>query len=110
MSELNGGDCYEIHGRAVLFDQKYAEAKLVHCIAILTRPPYKKFAHCYIEMNGMAIDFSNGNNAIIPIGLYQAVGRIDDSNCIRYTKEMVQEHILKTQHWGFWDNKFEAYL
>ena len=110
VTRLDGGDCFDVHGRAVLFDPKYAEAKLVHCIAVLTRPPFKEFVHCFIEIDGIAIDFSNGHNVMVPIDRYQAVGRIKKENCIKYTKEEVGRLAIKTGHWGCWDKKFEGYL
>lgn len=112
------GDCFSKNGEIflqyqIIFgdDKEIApdEGKLVHCIAGLTRPPYKNYVHCYIERDGMAIDKSNGNDVIIPIEVYQALGSIKDENCVRYTRQEVRELILKTERWGPWDSKFDNF-
>jgi len=108
-NQHNNGNCFDKNGNHFLRNPLYKNGKLVHCVAVLQRPPYSEYVHCYIENDGMAIDKSNGNDLNIPLAVYQAVGQIKPELCVKYTQDESVKMILEHKHWGSWDAIFETY-
>ena len=64
-----------------------------------------EFAHAWIELSDesgmMVIDFSNGRDAIAPAPLYYRHGKITET--VRYGREEAIREMVKSGHYGPWD-------
>lgn len=105
-----GGDCFHINGMAIIDNNEFANAKLIHAVAVLRCPPYNEFVHCYLEVGERAVDFSNGKKVELPLDLYEAIGNVNQAKRIAYTKDEVIKMLLLHEHWGSWDKKLEGCL
>ncbi len=103
------GDCYEANCKLFLSLTENPSVEdcchLVHA-EVVGRGELNglRFAHCYIEMGGRALDFSNGNKVVLPVEVYRALGGIDRVNNLhRYSRKEAVERLLKVQTYGPWD-------
>ncbi|GAF87401.1 unnamed protein product [marine sediment metagenome] len=94
------GDCYRIAAN-ILIDDMPEDALLCHGTAI-GRGVIEgiKHGHAWIELNGSALDFSNGLNVVMSIGRYYEIGKISDVT--KYKKVEASINLLKYKHYGPW--------
>jgi len=111
----DGGDCFKIAGRGLLFDELGDHTRrLVHGIVTGTKEiDGIKHVHAWIEWERGGIKFvtdkSNGNDVVVRCDDFYTIGRIDQSSIIRYTWGMVNELVDASEHWGPWDKKLLAF-
>ena len=105
------GDCYE-SAFAYFTDQTLfapdADVVLVHGIATGQGPiAGVRFGHAWTEhgrgSDALVVDLSNGRELRMPAALYYAIGRIDSTECRRYTLADVRRHVSDTEHSGPWE-------
>lgn len=98
------GDCFEAALLAFMGLADITGAVLVHGWPVLTRPPYKRFAHAWVEVGDMVIDNANGKNVgPIPKASYYAVGNIvEDEHLHKYDRMTAYKLALKTGVYGPW--------
>jgi hypothetical protein len=107
------GDCYKANGKYFL-DNMYAEPnlRLVHG-EVMGQGELSgiSYGHCWCELDGMVLDFSNGRNIELDKRLYYALGQIDRLNNLHtYDQETFSEKISKFGTWGPWDLKTKTGL
>ena len=64
-----------------------------------------RYSHAWVESEGEVFDLSNGNCWIVPREMYYNIGSIDAEECIRYNYEEMREELLRTEHYGPWDER-----
>lgn len=104
------GDCYEANGK-YFFDNLYntTGAVLVHG-EVQGQGPLSNitFGHCWIEIDSVVLDFSNGQRRAIDKEKYYLAGDIEDiDNYRKYDYTEFLEKINEYQHWGPWDIETE---
>lgn len=67
-----------------------------------------RYTHAWVEgytPEGipMVVDASNGRHVVMPQGLYYLIGRIEESECVRYTSDEAHDRMLDYAHYGPWD-------
>ena len=53
--------------------------------------------------------YSNGNEVLLPVNYYYALGIIDPSKVQRYTSEETVRMLLKHQHYGPWHSQISLH-
>jgi hypothetical protein len=115
MSKLaaSGGDCYKANGKYFL-DNMYDEPDLVLVHGeVMGQGELSgiSYGHCWCELNGEVLDFSNGREITLDKRIYYALGQIDRLNNLHiYTAEEFSERISEYGHWGPWDLKTKTGL
>jgi len=108
-------------GIALIDDElvaKYdADIKSVRCVhGSVTRPlDGRRHTHAWVEidlgekMNHLTVmvDYSNGQAVNIPRQYYYELGEIDHDEVRRYTPEETLKQMVRSEHWGPWDDIFE---
>ena len=100
------GDCYKSAADTmvdmVMFQHIDPNAlRLVHGRPTITVPPYCRYGHAWIEINGLiVIDTEAG--ACVPRAVYHSVGKINQEECFYYTFEEMKETLLNFGHYGPW--------
>lgn len=104
---MNGeGDCYEAAAHLIFWGgelEHMPDVTLVHGRPILQRPPFAEFGHAWIEVGDMCFDFSMGKRLVMRREEYYALGNIDPSKSIRYTREEARSFLLRFKHFGPWE-------
>lgn len=99
------GDCFEVHARFILnreLDRDFEKWTLVHgMVEGRGEATGYRFAHCWIERDGMVLDVSNNGLVRTTIENYYELGNI--SNVHKYNSHEVLSKVLEHEHWGCWD-------
>ena len=101
------GDCFRSAAN-YLMDVKCPE-NYVLCHGVVSGQGHlegKKILHAWCETadGNIVIDKSNGNNFENLRLLYYAIGRIDENDVIKYTKDEMLKNLITTENWGAWDS------
>jgi hypothetical protein len=110
----DGGDCYAAAGELFMDSQMWGgpqDLTLVHGRPTLTRPPFIKYGHAWVEFEAeleghtvqMVRDVSNGKDVLLPRAAYYRVGKIDPEECNYYQYEDFRHWVKETGHWGPWE-------
>jgi hypothetical protein len=75
---------------------------LVHGRPTLTRPPFTKYGHAWLEI-GDSFCYDAERRMAIPKALFYGVGHIDPAECYRYDFQAFKEMINEREHWGPWE-------
>jgi hypothetical protein len=99
------GDCYKANANKILFDAKFQDATLVHGVPLLAGDGLP-FGHCWIELDNVCYDFSNGKEFEVEKNLYYEVGGmpVKGYTNFHYTKKDVQKNVLTIGHYGPWED------
>jgi len=100
------GDCFAVAATLTL---DRPTATLVHGHPVLRGDgPHAgtRYWHAWVEVDGMALDHSNGLNVRLPVAVYYALGKIDPSTCLRYPSDTVAETLLTWGHYGPWNDDY----
>jgi len=64
-----------------------------------------RFAHAWIEINGMALDLSNNECRVIPAYKYRELAKVKKGpdTLVEYKLSDLLEKLVSHQHWGPWD-------
>jgi len=109
MSNEKTGDCYKASCfRLISFLTHNPHGMiLVHGWPTLTRPPFEKYSHAWLEytFNGIRIcwDLSMGRDIKVAQADYYSIGKINPLKCIRYTEDEARALVLEHEHWGPWE-------
>ena len=104
MASKTGGDCYQVHGQAMLNGTLVNFGNIKLCHGTVWHPDTEWHGHCWVEVNNdMIIDISNGRQVITRRELYYSSGYVKD--VYRYTSEQVIELMLKHETYGPWNDK-----
>ena len=107
MTDEAKGNCYQEAADMVvdlvMFGQVDPNSiKLVHGIPTLTRPPYIRFGHAWVEVNEtFVMDAASG--AGFPRDEYYRAGNIDPDECFYYDYSAVKKYLLEYGHYGPWE-------
>lgn len=110
------GDCYEAAGRYILDEVPAAEEnayRLCHGIVTGKGPSVAgmRFGHAWVEYTESGIVFViDRSNGLHYTGLrddYYRVGQIDPKDVVRYAPTEARVQMLRHQHWGPWDPRFD---
>lgn len=95
------GDCYEVHVRFLREDvDKHEQDDWLVCHGTVTNAAGRTIEHCWLEHNGNAYDFSNGNRFEFPADEFRQMTKA--RNITTYTSEQVSVNIVKHGHFGPW--------
>ena len=96
------GDCYEVHA-AFLRDEvdRSEEDGWVLCHGTVTNAAGHAIRHCWLEHDGHAYDFSNGNSFEFEVDEFRRITQVRDVRT--YTPEEVSINIIRHRHCGPWD-------
>jgi hypothetical protein len=111
------GNCYSTAARALLGTNPLGRwlktkgwldtAVLVHGVVSGQGPlEGRRIGHAWVEANGLAIDWSNGKRLALPAWVYRAAARCGDE-VVTYDTEQATILLVKTRHFGPWDEKIE---
>ena len=78
------------------------EMRVVHGRPSLSRPPYIKYGHAWIELNGEVV-YDPERAVEVPAVVYYAAGQIDDKECFYYDFKQLQKMIMEYNHYGPWE-------
>jgi hypothetical protein len=118
------GDCYEVHGRAMINGEIVGEtdegrinltefATLVHAqISPVTRPDLGTYGHAWLEVNlgrdahgtdevVLVLELTNGQNLMMPRDAYYRLSRPDE--IYRYDLDDTARLAFEFGHWGPWE-------
>jgi hypothetical protein len=106
------GDCYEVAAKLVALDDVFPGYLVCHGTATGRGPiAGQRFGHAWIEgeLSGTPVvfDFSNGLKTIVPRGTYYRLGEINPDEVRRYTAKEACVLMLKTGHFGPWEQEEE---
>lgn len=93
------GNCFEVHAK---FQQIHPNFTLCHSTVQHAIEPVR-YAHCWLELNCMVLDISNGKTNLLPKDLYYAAGQINEDEVLRYTRMQAAKHMADTGKWGPWE-------
>ena len=108
------GDCYEVAANITLYGltiESLDEVEYLLCHGNVAGQGHLtgiRFDHAWLEWRHeptamtFVADYSNGNEVILPVSYYYALGVIDPSEVRRYTREETLRMLLKHQHYGAW--------
>lgn len=95
------GDCYEVHIRFLRDEvDKHEQDDWTLCHGTVTNAAGDEVKHCWLEHNGYAYDFSNGNRFEFPSDEYHEITKARDVT--RYTSEEISVNVIKYRHYGPW--------
>ena len=101
MGRKTKGDCYEVHA-AFLRDEvdRSEEAGWRLCHGTVTNAAGQAIGHCWLEHDGYAYDFSNGNHFEFEVAEFRQITQARDVRS--YTPEEVSINIIRHRHCGPW--------
>jgi hypothetical protein len=95
------GDCYEVHIRFLREDvDQHEQDEWLICHGTVTTATGAPIEHCWLEHDGKAYDFSNGNRFEFPVAEFRRITKARDITT--YTSEEVSVNIIKHGHLGPW--------
>ena len=102
------GDCFLVSGNLILenkFRKEFESPLLVHGFVTGQVEPVKgvRYLHAWVEVDDIVIDRSNGNDIMMPIALYYAIGEIRPDELKVYTEVEACKKMLETGCFGDWD-------
>ena len=115
------GDCYEVAANITLYGLATGsldEVEYLLCHGTVTGQGHltgMRFDHAWVEWcheataTAFVADYSNGNEVILPVSYYYALGMIDPSKVHRYTREETLHMLLKHQHYGAWHDQISRH-
>lgn len=101
---LEKGNCYPVAAVVALAAERAGyTAFVVHGKPALQVAPFAPYDHAWVEvetrMGRMAIDLSNGCNAILPVERYYALGKVEADKVV-YTPSETWGLITENEHYG----------
>lgn len=98
------GDCYKVAWHLVT-EEGADDMTLCHGEVTGTGGKARglRYGHAWVEVDGCAIDRSNGNDVTLKDVMYYAAGSIDEEEITRYTAEEARIHALRTGNYGPWE-------
>lgn len=106
----HNGDCFEIAGNMII-DIEDDNVMLCHGVVIGQGPIEGiRYVHAWIEKDGYVRDKANGNNLYMSIKKYYRIGQINEYMVRKYTKPEAIKLLLKTKHYGPWDNELSKII
>jgi hypothetical protein len=100
------GDCFEVAANLAL--QLSGEARVVHGLCTGRGPiEGRPFVHAWVELNGLALDMSNGLQVAMPVARYRKLARLR-GKVIAYTPAQIRAEMVRCKHYGPWDVKLAA--
>jgi hypothetical protein len=106
------GDCYEVHATLQVTDGflEVGEFKfptvLVHAIVDPDGVDIGPHGHAWLEVEelGLCLDFSRGQELVIPRERYYELGGITDETWLkRYTSDETRMKMFSFRHYGPWE-------
>jgi hypothetical protein len=100
------GNCYPVAAAVALAAEKAGyKAVVVHGRPTLQVAPFKPYDHAWVEvetrMGRMAVDLSNGCNAVLSVERYYELGKTNMSEeAAIYTPDEVWQLIVNSGHYG----------
>ena len=95
------GDCYEVHVQFLREEvDPHEQGDWLLCHGTVTNAGGQAIAHCWLEHNGFAYDFSNGNRFGFPVGRFRKITKA--CNITSYTSEQVSVNVIRHRHYGPW--------
>jgi hypothetical protein len=90
------------------------DARVVHGKPTLMVEPFCVYDHAWVEVSfpfptggfpaevqvTFCLDMSNGNRVCMPSGIYRMLGKIDDSQSVKYEVEGLVDLMLEKGHYG----------
>ena len=96
------GTCYETAFHFLLAPAEgWDGCVMIHGRPTLTRPPFIKYGHAWIELGGMVYDTET--KTIWPRRVYYHAGNIDPADNIAYTRDEAAMFAVSHQHYGPWE-------
>jgi hypothetical protein len=106
VTEQGTGDCGLVAANLALDGD--GGLVLCHGYPTYTGPEYAgmKFWHAWVETadGEHVLDFSNGNQAVLPRVAYYLFGQIDEEEVQRYSCDEAREMTLTFGHYGPWND------
>ena len=97
------GDCYEIHAKTIIGMSKYGDNAWNLCHGEVWHFKVGFHGHCWLENDKFCFDVSNENNVVMRKDKYYELGKI--KNVRRYTGRQAAEFMVKTEHYGPWEDR-----
>lgn len=107
------GNCYQWAAETLLLsDGKWrdmlpkaaTDIRLVHGWPTLTRPPYEKYGHAWLEFrHGILLVMDGQLGSLWPMSMYYYADKIKAVDCRKYTSQEAAQKILEFQHYGPWE-------
>jgi len=113
------GDCYDVGAYFILgWSDSWPEhvhdtmlclagdKDLRLCHGMVTGPEeidFLRHGHCWLEIDDVLFDFSNGHSLVTRKDTYYKVGKIKETEVKRYTRAEVQVMIAQHEHFGPWE-------
>ena len=101
------GNCYPVAAVVAFAAEKAGyKAVVVHGRPTLQVEPFAPYEHAWVEvetrLGRMAVDLSNGCNAILPVERYYALGKIEvtEQSAATYSPSEVWQLIVNSGHYG----------
>lgn len=99
------GDCYEVAGHTIVVEDWAEDALLCHGTAVGQGPLQgQPVDHAWVELGDVVFDQANGLDIVLRRERYYEIGQIKSDRVRRYTKQEATEKMLKTGHYGPWDD------
>ena len=93
------GDCFRVHANALLDNPEFEDALIVHGYPHLRRPPYRIYAHAWIELGDEVIDLTIDFRG--PKMIFYAIGNVTE--VFSYNKLELRVMLLRFRHYGPWE-------
>jgi len=101
MSEERLGQCYY---KSFLALSGAAEGTvLVHGRPRLTRAPFSRYGHAWLEIGDVVVDVSQDKRLVVRRGVYYGVGDIRAADNLVYSQQQAYELAAMSGHSGPWD-------
>lgn len=72
----------------------------------------RRIGHAWVEVDDgpvvMVVDVSNDRHLVMPRDAYYQLGRVVPEECRRYTPEEAIIEMVRSRHWGPWEDKTDA--
>lgn len=96
-----GGNCYEVHGHAILGLGLAGDHEWLLCHGTVYHKAVGWHGHAWLELNGTCVDMANGNATEQPHELFYCLGRVKDVR--RYTARQAGTMMLEHETYGPWE-------
>ncbi len=95
------GDCYEVHAKFITLELEPGEEKgWLLCHGTIINGFGQTIGHCWLEHDGRAYDFSNGNSFEFGADEYRQITQARDVQT--YEANDVSVNIVRQGHYGPW--------
>lgn len=101
MKKTEMGDCYDVHGKAIIeMPPEYGNTLLCHGVVWHAKTGWH--GHCWLELNeDVVLDMSNGHQSIMRKEAYYAAGKVRDVRS--YTAEQAMKMMSTKGTYGPWE-------